>query len=131
MDYLKVLQELIEDNETVKKSKHGRLVLDQTDYSAIKWAAERIQYLEDRLEVNCTKGTNIEPYDGIACRDTTIKEQDKQLDKLKQENERLRKALDTLVDIVWNTATDSEEVPSTKWKDELVKQALGGEDESK
>jgi hypothetical protein len=33
-----------------------------------------------------------------------------------------RKELQKLVDIIWNTATDSTEVPSTKWADSLVDQ---------
>lgn len=49
MDYLKVLQELIEDNETVKQSKNGRLVLDQTDYNAIKWATNMLEEANEEI----------------------------------------------------------------------------------
>lgn len=43
-----------------------------------------------RLEIRATDGTNIEPYDGIACRDATIKLQDERIANLERENARLR-----------------------------------------
>ena len=36
-----------------------------------------------------------------------------------------RQQLRKLIDVVWNTVTESEEVPSTKWADELIDKVFG------
>ena len=51
-----------------------------------------VERLAKRLEVN----HDAPAYDGIACRDETIRLQDRQLDVLRAENTRLREALDEI-----------------------------------
>lgn len=48
-----------------------------------------------------------------------------EIKKLKEFNPQTQEFLRHLVDIVWNEVTESEEVPSTAWADELIKRAYG------
>lgn len=57
---------------------------------AERWKPE-VERLRNRLEID-----DRTPYDGIACRDETIKGLDEKCDRLKAENEALRSALTEL-----------------------------------
>ncbi|HHG5178095.1 TPA: hypothetical protein ACPWJ6_004244 [Pseudomonas aeruginosa] len=54
---------------------------------------EELQRLRTRLEIS-----DKHPYDGISCRDETIKALDEKCDKIKAENDALRGALQAVVD---------------------------------
>ena len=53
--------------------KYVRYELYQQAEDELAEVVRELHRLEDRLEIYCTKGNNVELYDGIECRDTTIR----------------------------------------------------------
>ena len=107
----------------------------------LKAALERIQELEERLEIThvYVKGDKVEVppdergnmLDGIDCRDVTIGELEKALDTRAKQEEKLREAL--VLEVAFRECTMSGSTKVTEMKDwlniaEVSKQALQTED---
>lgn len=72
---------------------------------AERWKPE-VERLRNRLEID-----ERTPYDGIACRDETIKELDEKCDRLKAENE----SLERIVKKMWEVIAKADPAGAKRW----------------